>query len=92
MGGVFVEWKYWKVVLRYGHVGKRKDVTVARYLVTPAHYNLVMVMDIGKEMPGVKCGGVIGLTEVGAEEYLAGKRKEKESFYLQKLLNFEQRA
>ncbi|WP_337134391.1 hypothetical protein [Priestia megaterium] len=79
-------------MLRYGHVGKRKDVTVARYLVTPAHYNLVMVMDIGKEMPGVKHCGVIGLTEVGAEEYLAGKRKEKENFYLQKLLSFGQRA
>ncbi|AQX54791.1 hypothetical protein LZP85_09080 [Priestia flexa] len=87
-----MEWKYWKVVLRYGHVGKRKDVTVARYLVTPSHYNLVMVMDIGKEMPGVKSEGVVRLTEVGLEEYLAGKRAETENFYLQQLFNYELRA
>ncbi|MFD9361586.1 hypothetical protein ACFWAE_07075 [Priestia megaterium] len=70
----------------------RKTKRVARYLVTPAHYNLVMVMDIGKEMTGVKHWGVIGLREVGAEEYLPGKRKEKENFHLQKHLNCEQRA
>ncbi|MDT2046752.1 hypothetical protein CHN50_18150 [Priestia aryabhattai] len=87
-----MEWKYWKVVLRYGHVGKRKDVTVARYLVTPSHYNLVMVMDIGKEMPGVKSEGVVRLTEVGLEEYLTGKREETENFYLQQLFNYELRA
>jgi hypothetical protein len=50
-------WKYWKVVLRYGHVRKKNEVSVARFLVTEASYNPIIVMDLASTMPGVKNRG-----------------------------------
>lgn len=83
-----MDWKYWRVVLRYGHVGKRNEVSVARFLVTPAHYNSVMVMELAAEMPGVKQRGVASISQVTQEEYLIGHRQEAENLYLQKLKHF----
>lgn len=80
-----MEWKYWKVVLRYGHVGKRNEVSVARFLVTEASCNVIMVMDLAAGMPGVKDSGVIGVKEVTVTDYLVGKREETENFYLKRL-------
>ena len=84
-----MEWKYWKVVLRYGHVGKRNDVSVARFLVTEASFNSIMVMDLASEMPGVKSKGVISIQEVTQENYIVGKREEVENLFLQKLKTFK---
>lgn len=78
-------WKYWKVVIRYGHVGRKNEVSVARFLVTEAFYNPVMVMDLASTMPGVKDRGVSEVMEVSQEDYIHGKRAEVENFYLQKL-------
>ncbi|MFE1246076.1 hypothetical protein ACFW35_18360 [Fictibacillus sp. NPDC058756] len=80
-----MKWKYWKVVLRYGHVGRKNEVSVARFLITEVFYNPIMVMDLASEMPGVKCNGISQVNEIYQEEYLIGKRKEVENFYLQKL-------
>jgi len=84
-----MKWKYWKVVLRYGHVGKRNDVSVARFLVTEASFNPIMVMDLASEMPGVKSKGVISIKEVTQEDYIVGKREEIENLFLQKLKTFK---
>jgi hypothetical protein len=81
-------WKYWKVVLRYGHVGKRNEISVARYLVTESFYTPVLVMDQAADMPGVKHNGVSSVKEIKREEFIAGKRTEQENFYLQKMKTF----
>jgi hypothetical protein len=86
---VLVEWKYWRVVLRYGHVGKRNEVSVARFLVTEASYNPITVMDLTAEMPGVKNNGLLSLKEITQEEYIIGKRREVENVYLQNLKSFK---
>lgn len=76
---------YWKVVLRYGHVGKRNAVTVARYLVTPHFVTIVKVSDFARTMPGVKSNGVVSITQVNEREFTAGKIEESENFYVQNL-------
>lgn len=81
-------WKYWKVVLRYGHVGKRNEVSVARYLLTESHYTPVLVMDQAAHMPGVKHNGVTSVTEINRDTFLEGKRMEQENFFLQKMKTF----
>lgn len=81
-------WKYWKVVLRYGHVGKRKEVSVARYLVTEANYTPVVVMEEAADMPGVKHNGVTSVKEIARDEFIEGKRLEQENFFLQKMKAF----
>lgn len=83
------EWKYWKVVLRYGHVGKRNEVSVARFLVTEASYNPIMVMELCSEMPGVKNNGVSEIKQITQHEYILGKRKEVEDLFLQKLKTYK---
>jgi hypothetical protein len=83
------KWKYWKVVLRYGHVGRRNEVSVARFLVTEACYNTIMVMDIAREMPGVKNNGIQQVEEVSLNEYLLGKRQEVENMYLKNLREYK---
>ncbi|OLN21557.1 hypothetical protein BTO30_14300 [Domibacillus antri] len=80
-----MRWKYWKVVLKYGHVGKRNEISVARFLITESDYTLVMVMDEAADMPGVKHNGVISVKEVSREEFITGKRMEQENFYLNKM-------
>lgn len=84
-----MEWTYWKAVMRYGHVGTGKEVSVARYLVTPSHATTIDVMDLIEEMPGTKKRAMLSIVRVEMEEYLEGVRLEKENFFLQRL--FEQR-
>lgn len=38
-----LEWSYWKAVVRYGHVGKKKAISVARYLVIPKYSTMIDV-------------------------------------------------
>ncbi|WP_240627236.1 hypothetical protein [Thermoflavimicrobium daqui] len=81
--------KYWKVVCRYGHVGKRKDVSVARYLKTNANLDIYEVMLIASTMPGVKCRGILEVTPISKATYQSGKESEKENLYLKKLMSFK---
>lgn len=74
--------KYWKVVLRYGHVGVRREVSVARYLQTDAHHTAIDVLDLAAEMPGVKNRGVALLTQIDEQTYLQGKSTEQDNIYL----------
>lgn len=84
-----MEWTYWKVVMRYGHVGKGKEVSVARYLVTPSHATTIEVMDIIEEMPGTKNRAMLSIVKIEMDEYLEGMRKEKENFFLQSLFHHQ---
>lgn len=84
-----MEWTYWKAVVRYGHVGKGKEVSVARYLATPSHTTTIDVMNLIETMPGTKNRALSSIAQIEIEEYLEGSRLEKENFFLQRL--FEQR-
>lgn len=82
-----MEWIYWKAVMRYGHVGSRKEVSVARYLVTPSHATTIDVMGLIEGMPGTKNRAMLSIDRVGMEEYREGVRLEKENFFLQRLFS-----
>lgn len=79
--------RYWKVVLRYGHVGHRNEVSIARYLVFPLGATIQNVIAAVKKMPGTKNNGIDSIQEISYEEYVIGKRNEQENFYLQNLFN-----
>lgn len=83
-----MEWSYWKVILKYGHVGQRKEVSVARYLTMPIKSMLIDVMVEAQRMPGVKARGILSARRITVEEYLVGHREEAENLYLQKLKAF----
>lgn len=80
-------------MVKYGHVGRRNEISVPRYLETPATYNLIEVLEIVGSMPGVKkVSGIMGAMgkaeEVNEATYLQGKEEEKENLYLKKLMSF----
>ncbi|WP_251128524.1 hypothetical protein [Exiguobacterium sp. s28] len=78
-------WSYWRAVIRYGHVGKGKEISVARYLVMPDYFMMVDVMTVINEMPGTKKRAMTSLRKIDYTEYLEGLRAEKENFFLQRL-------
>ncbi|ASK61086.1 hypothetical protein CFK37_02170 [Virgibacillus phasianinus] len=87
--------KYWKVVCRYGHVGKRKEITVSRYLETDNKCNLMDVLKIVAEMPGIKkrqtmMSSIVKAEPISKEQYTHGKEEEKQNFYLQRLRTYRQ--
>lgn len=84
--------KFWKVILRYGHVGQFNEVSVARYLAFPTNYSIMDVYDHVKEMPGVKDNGVIGAKQVSFTEFKEGRQGEDQDFYLRKLKTFNPRT
>ncbi|KPL57823.1 MULTISPECIES: hypothetical protein [Rossellomorea] len=91
------EYKYWRVVCRYGHVGKKKEVSVPRYLQTDNNCVLMDVLEIVSEMPGVKKNNTIlysvaSAKAINKKEYESGKEAEKENFYLQKLMRFNKKT
>jgi len=85
-----MEWSYWKAVVRYGHVGKGKEISVARYLVMPGGSTTVDVMAVITEMPGTKKRSVGSIRKIDRLEYLEGLRAEKENFFLQRLFDGRQ--
>ena len=85
MEDCLMEWKYWKVVIKYGHVGRRNEVSVARYMVFPSNATIIDVMEELKQMPGTKNNCVCSIQPISLEEYLIGKRSELENFYLKRL-------
>lgn len=85
-----MEWSYWKVVCRYGHVKMRKEVSVARHLRMPVNATVVDVLDIVINMPGVKHRGLVNAKRITLDEFSVGRLSEEENFYLQKLRSFKQ--
>lgn len=84
------EWSYWKAVVRYGHVGKGKEISVARYLVMPGGSTTVDVMEVITEMPGTKKRSAGSIQKIDYLEYLEGLRSEKKNFFLQRLFEGRQ--
>lgn len=80
-----MEWSYWRIICKYGHVGNRKEISVARHIRMPEHNTLLDVCQVAATMPGVKNNGVFSGRQITLEEFLLGHREEAENFYLQKL-------
>lgn len=80
-----MELKYWKVVLRYGHVGNRNEIAVARYIVTPMDVTIVKVHDFVQTMPGVKNDAVLSIKPIDQAKYEIEKANELDNFYMQNL-------
>lgn len=86
------KWRYWKVVCRYGHVGKNKEITVARYLKTTSSANVIDVLKIVSQMPGVKkrknimVNSIVEAKCITKAEYTKGLRVEKQNFYVRNFL------
>lgn len=80
--------KYWKVVIRYGHVGLRNEVSVARHLCTEDYYSILDARDLASGMPGVKHRGVAEIHAIGEEEYVQGKVNEETNLFIQRLKTF----
>jgi len=82
-----LEWTYWKAVVRYGHVGQRNEVSVARYLVMPGDATTIDVMSLIEEMPGTKNNAMLSIRKIDHLEYLEGVRAEREDFFLRNLFD-----
>jgi len=84
--GMFeMEMMYWKAVIRYGHVGRRNEVSVARHLKFPEGTLIYEVIKEIYSMPGTKNNCIQSVYEVTEEEFLRGVESEKDNFYLQNL-------
>lgn len=79
--------KYWKAVLQYGYVGHRNEISVARHLAFPKKATINDVINTVKTMPGTKNHCIVSIEPISYQEYVIGKRKEQENFYLQRLFN-----
>ena len=79
--------KYWKAVVRYGHVGLGKEVSVARFISTGLEVSILDVYILVENMPGVKVRGVGSIVGKTRDAYRAGKVSERSNAYLQKLMN-----
>lgn len=77
--------KFWKVICRYGHVGTKKEIAVARYLVTDDSATCLTVLQIAQTMPGTKSQAVSSIEQINLAEWQRGKAEEKSNFYLQRL-------
>ena len=83
-----MEWSYWKVVCKYGHVGCRKEVSVARHLRLPLGATLLEAIEVAKNMPGVKHKGIYLGKKITLDEFSIGLQEEEHNFYLKKLKSF----
>lgn len=82
-----MEKMYWKAVIRYGHVGRKNEVSVARHLVFPKGTQIYEVIKEVNSMPGTKNNCIQSVYEVTEEEYLFGIEREKDDFFLQNLFD-----
>ncbi|AOY74704.1 hypothetical protein [Clostridium formicaceticum] len=80
--------KYWKVICRYGHVGRKNEVSVARYICTEDNATIIDVMHLVSSMPGVKNRGMAFIEPIDNLTYLKGKSLEEDNLYLQKLMTY----
>ena len=80
--------RYWKAIVRYGHLGVGREVSVARYICTESSKNIIDAYAILNQMPGSKSRAVQEIIEITFEIYCSGKHDEAECFYLQSLMNW----
>lgn len=69
---------------------RKKEISVAHYLVMPEHSTMIDVMKVIDEMPGTKNRAILSLQRIDVLEYLEGRRAEKENFFLQMLFDGKQ--
>lgn len=81
--------RFWKAILRYGHLGLGKEVSVARYIQTDNSATIVDVMQIVSQMPGVKHRGMLCVEQINQVKYEIGKQNESENYYLQQLFTYQ---
>ncbi|MFF2480102.1 hypothetical protein [Paenibacillus sp. NPDC058071] len=81
-------YKYWRAVLRYGHVKKGKEVSVARYIQSEPEFGIVDVMNLVQNMPGVKNRGALRIERIDEAAFERGKLEEQDNFYLLKLMTY----
>ena len=81
-----MEARYWKAIVRYGHVGRKKEISVSRFIQTQLDTTLIDAYNIFAEMPGVKARGVMYIQEVDKLNYEAGKTSEKSNLFLDCLM------
>lgn len=80
---------YWKVILRYGHIGQRNSVEVARYLAFDEEITLPDVCFFASQMPDVKNTRPISYArKIDHSEYFLGKEGEASNLFLKKLMSF----
>lgn len=92
-GTVMKNQSYWKVILRYGHVGHHKSIEVARYLAFDEGVDLAEVCSFASLMPGVKSARSVSYAKkVDYSEYCLGKEQEESNFFLQQLKTFKRRS
>ena len=84
--------KYWKAVVRYGHVGLGKEVSVARFISTGPAASILDVYTLVENMPGMKARGVGSLVGITRDAYQAGKVSERSNTYLRKLMTHRKRV
>lgn len=87
-----VEYRYWKAIVRYGHVGRKNEISVARYIAAEMNLGITDVMNLIGEMPGVKFKGVGSIQEICLEEYVDGKLGEEDNLFLRVLKTFKPRV
>lgn len=80
-----MEFQYWKVIIRYGHVGLGNEISVARHLLFESIMNISDIISFVERMPGTKKNPVVSIKKISSEDYLKGTRNEKENFYLKNL-------
>ena len=85
---------YWKVKIRYGHVGQGKEVCVNRYLEMKESSSVQDVIRLIKTMPGVKKStkAYKSIFKITHNQYIEGKKEEKENLYLQKLWAYHKKT
>lgn len=80
-----MEMMYWKAVIRYGHVGRRNEISVARHLVFPKGTLIYEVIQEVNSMPGTKNNCIQSVYEITKDDYFQGIEREKDNFYLKSL-------
>ncbi|WP_233880821.1 hypothetical protein [Virgibacillus halodenitrificans] len=92
---MITKWKYWRVICRYGHVGRKKEISVARYIRTENACNLMDVLNIASRMPGVKkrkdiTHSIVEAKCINKNQYEQGIEVEEQNLYVQNLLKNRQ--
>lgn len=81
--------RYWQAIVRYGHLGKGREVSVARFIITKSNENILDAFIILESMSGTKTRAVQHIFEINSETYLRGKSSEKENFYFKNLMTYK---
>ena len=85
---------FWVAKLRYGHVGKGKEVCINRYLEMGADADINDVINLINGMPAVKKGNhpYRSIRRIDQEEFYQGRQHQSHNLYLKKLWSHKKHA